>query len=315
MLRSKFLLLPGVLPIMLSRREFLASGVLAAASPLLAGERPLPTTSLWLAPATGLLEDLAGPDICQQLRVAADLGFPAFSEPDWLQLSPQAADQLADAARRCGLRCGPARAFVAAASLRDLRGWEQRITRELVALQHGGVSGLRLELGAELQNALQRNSATREAWLASCRRLADTAGTARQTLLLEPLPGSSGDATWVSRWVSVLDTARHPAWKLSCDTYLWGRAGFDWSALSPSVAALIGHVELADFPGGGPAGTGKLPLASFLANLQRAGYSGVVALRHGPVTGGFSHSTALVDLCDALLTDVSRSLQQHSRLA
>lgn len=299
---------------MLSRREFLASGLLAAASPLLAEERLLQTDSLALAPTTGLLENSAGTDVCHQLHAAADLGFSAFSEPDWLNFSAETAARFAETARQRDLRCGPARTFVPAASLHNLRAWEQQVGRQLSALQHGGVSGLRLELGGELQNALQESATARGAWLTSCRRLADLAAAANQTLLLEPLPRSTGSQDWIGPWLSVLEAARHPGWKMTCDTYLWGRAGFDWKLLDSSVAPFVGHVELADFPGGGPAGTGELPLAAVLAQLQRSGFAGIVALRHAPVSCGFTNNRTLVGLCSDLLNSVSRELQAAGSL-
>ena len=48
----------------------------------------------------------------------------------------------------------------------------------------------------------------------------------------------------------------------------------------------IAHVQIADAPGRGAPGTGDLPIARWLAELEQAGYDGFVGLEYLPAAGG-----------------------------
>jgi hydroxypyruvate isomerase len=49
-----------------------------------------------------------------------------------------------------------------------------------------------------------------------------------------------------------------------------------------AYAAKIAHVQIADAPGRGEPGTGKLDLDGYLARLEQAGYAGWVGLEYKP---------------------------------
>ncbi|MEV1170681.1 TIM barrel protein [Nonomuraea sp. NPDC049784] len=68
--------------------------------------------------------------------------------------------------------------------------------------------------------------------------------------------------------------------RMLADLYHLAVNGDDVAAMIAGDAALIGHVQIADAPGRGEPGTGKLPLDGWMSALQRAGYSGWVGLEY-----------------------------------
>ena len=66
------------------------------------------------------------------------------------------------------------------------------------------------------------------------------------------------------------------------DLYHLAANGGDVAGVIGQYAGRIGHVQIADHPGRGEPGTGELPLADYLAQLQTEGYEGHVALEYNP---------------------------------
>jgi hydroxypyruvate isomerase len=60
--------------------------------------------------------------------------------------------------------------------------------------------------------------------------------------------------------------------------------GDDIDAAIDRHTGLITHVQIADHPGRGEPGTGKLDLGRYLAALEEHGYSGWVSLEYQPTT-------------------------------
>jgi hydroxypyruvate isomerase len=69
---------------------------------------------------------------------------------------------------------------------------------------------------------------------------------------------------------------------LLADVYHLTGSGADPEAFVAEHAALIGHVQLADFPGRGRPGTGGIAIGRILAALDDAGYSGMIGLEYLP---------------------------------
>jgi hydroxypyruvate isomerase len=59
-------------------------------------------------------------------------------------------------------------------------------------------------------------------------------------------------------------------------------AGEDARAALRTHRELVSHVQIADVPGRHQPGTGKQPIAAFLADLDAGGYSGSVGLEYRP---------------------------------
>jgi hydroxypyruvate isomerase len=64
------------------------------------------------------------------------------------------------------------------------------------------------------------------------------------------------------------------------DVYHLGRAGVDPVAFFEQHGAAVGHVQIADVPGRGQPGTGRLPIGDALAALFRTGYDGHVGIEY-----------------------------------
>jgi hydroxypyruvate isomerase len=68
------------------------------------------------------------------------------------------------------------------------------------------------------------------------------------------------------------------------DLYHLARSGTDPVAFVDANHAVIGHVQLADYPGRGRPGSGSIPIARVLEALRRNGYAGMIGLEYRPDT-------------------------------
>jgi hydroxypyruvate isomerase len=68
------------------------------------------------------------------------------------------------------------------------------------------------------------------------------------------------------------------------DLFHLANNGDDVDAAIARHSKTAGHVQIADWPGRGEPGTGRLPLGRYLSDLGSAGYGGWVALEYVPTT-------------------------------
>jgi hydroxypyruvate isomerase len=118
---------------------------------------------------------------------------------------------------------------------------------------------------------------------------ADSAAREGISVMLEPLnPTDFPDYLLpnVETVLSLIERVGRPNVRVQFDTYHIARAGDDVLAAVRRCADLIGHVQFADCPGRHEPGTGELPFATILADLQKAGYSGPVGLEFTPLVPG-----------------------------
>jgi hydroxypyruvate isomerase len=69
------------------------------------------------------------------------------------------------------------------------------------------------------------------------------------------------------------------------DLYHLATNGDDIDGAIAAHASRIAHVQIADVPGRGEPGSGRLDLDGYLSRLERAGYDGWVALEYRPTVG------------------------------
>ncbi|MBO0747083.1 MAG: TIM barrel protein [Acidimicrobiaceae bacterium] len=149
-----------------------------------------------------------------------------------------------------------------------------------------GAVGFNALYGARLQGDLakeQHDLATESLVLA-----ARAAGEIGACVLVEPLSASRGTplltAADAAAVVGRVREAGGPAIGILCDLYHLGVNGDDIDAAIDRYTPVIAHVQIADHPGRGEPGTGKLDLDRYLAALQGQGYSGWVSLEYQPTT-------------------------------
>jgi len=102
------------------------------------------------------------------------------------------------------------------------------------------------------------------------------------TVVVEPVSGFTDypltSAADVVRLLDSCDGAVRANTGLLLDVYHLSVNGDDVACAITDHASRIKHVQIADAPGRGIPGSGELPIASWLAQLAQAGYSGRVAL-------------------------------------
>ena len=129
--------------------------------------------------------------------------------------------------------------------------------------------------------------ASRDAALATLERnlhyAADTLGRAGIEALLEPINGTDIPGVLVESLdtaLAVMDRVAHPNLRLLFDFYHIGQTDRDPVARLVESFARISHVQIADFPGRGAPGTGRLDFAAFFGTLANLGYAGWVGAEY-----------------------------------
>jgi hydroxypyruvate isomerase len=155
--------------------------------------------------------------------------------------------------------------------------------------------GIGEQLGASAFNALYGNrvegaSAAEQDELARANlgRAADAAALIGATVLVEAVSGpkpyplrTADDAAAVVQAVRV---DGHPNVAFLLDLFHLANNGDDLDAAIAKHADLTGHVQIADWPGRGEPGSGRLELDRLLADLATRGYDGWVGLEYKPTT-------------------------------
>ena len=117
-------------------------------------------------------------------------------------------------------------------------------------------------------------------------------------LLVEPLNAADRRSPVirnVSDAVSVLDSAGRPQQLgILFDAYHLYQEEPDLHESFDRARPFVRHIQIADHPGRGEPGTGKLPVAAFLAHVVASGYDGWVGCEFTPSTPAVVSSTRAV---------------------
>ena len=101
------------------------------------------------------------------------------------------------------------------------------------------------------------------------------------TVFLEPVSGAPAyPVKTAADALGVIEDVGADNLKLLADFYHLATNGDDVAAVIADHAAEFGHVQIADAPGRGQPGTGRLPLADWLAAATAGGYDGYVGLEY-----------------------------------
>ena len=125
--------------------------------------------------------------------------------------------------------------------------------------------------------------------VAAYRRVAQAVTAVGGTVLIEPLArGLNGDYP-LQTGEDVVELITGPLGgadgvALLFDLFHLGSNGVDLVTSVDRLLPWIGHVQVADSPGRGEPGTGRLPIADTLRTLWARGYDGLVACEYQPST-------------------------------
>lgn len=114
---------------------------------------------------------------------------------------------------------------------------------------------------------------------------ADLLGEAGAMALVEPLNPLDAPGYAVpthAQAEALVARLGHPNLKLQMDAYHAAACGDDPAAVMTRAAAMVGHVQIADFPGRGPPGSGGVDYAAFRDAVDRTGYAGWIGLEFKP---------------------------------
>jgi hydroxypyruvate isomerase len=154
------------------------------------------------------------------------------------------------------------------------------------------VADIAKRLGCHTFNALYGNrldgvspEQQDETALANLTRAASVLGAIGGRIVIEPVSGvaaypirTAADAIGVIERLGRTGGVHNVL--LLADLYHLAVNGDDVPAAISAYAGRTGHVQIADSPGRGEPGTGDLPLDTWLAALEAAGYSGPVGLEY-----------------------------------
>ena len=160
---------------------------------------------------------------------------------------------------------------------------ERAFTAAVELAQALGARQLNLLVGRELPGIGRARQ--REAVVDALRAFAPEAAARGLRILIEPVnaidhPGYMAPSPQEA--VELIEAAGSDALGLLLDVYHVARGGGDPLATIDCYGALIGHVQIADFPGRGQPGTGSLDVRGILERLYGSGYTGAVGLEYEP---------------------------------
>lgn len=105
------------------------------------------------------------------------------------------------------------------------------------------------------------------------------------TVLVEPVSGPKPyPLRTAADVIAVLDRVGADNLGFLCDLFHLANNGDDVDAAVATYASRIAHVQIADHPGRHEPGTGDLDLDRLVGDIERAGYTGHVALEYLPTT-------------------------------
>ncbi|SDJ32074.1 hydroxypyruvate isomerase [Nonomuraea maritima] len=141
------------------------------------------------------------------------------------------------------------------------------------------------ELGCGVLNALYGNDpgTDRELAVANLRRAADVAAGIGATVVVEALNSHENPhypITSSQQAFDLIDEVGRDNVAFLADLYHLNRMGEDVLELIDRHTPRFGHVQIADDPGRGRPGSGRMPFPEIFARLEAAGYRGHIGLEY-----------------------------------
>lgn len=236
-----------------------------------------------LVPCIEMLYQAEHPDFVQRIHAARAHGFDAVDMHLWRDKPLEA---VADAATAAGVQVfsfsvDPRASLVNPAEHATVLGGVRAavpVARRLSGARMIVASGFTMP---GVDDAVQRANVVRV--LREAARIAADGGA---QILLEPvhmvIGGSLMYVHTSRRGLDIVEAVDSPALRLLADVYHGAVTGETFEQAFADRVELVGHVQLADFPGRHEPGTGSLDWAGLVPLLRRRGYRGALGLEYLP---------------------------------
>lgn len=297
----------------ISRRKFLGSSLAAAAFPLSAVARGFsaPSSSekkqsfkLDYAPHFGMFSAHAGPNIIDQLKFMADMGFTALEDNGMMQRDRRIQELIAREMIRLQMRMG---VFVAHADFGNPTFVKNDdVTRSMLMEQTRKAVEVAHRVNAKWMTVVPGAYNPRLAWeyqTANCienlKWCAEICEKANVVMVLEPLNGLWDHPglflTKIPQAYQICRAVDSPSCKILNDLYhqqitegnLIRNIDMAWSE--------IAYFQIGDNPGRKEPGTGEINFKNIFKHIYNKGYRGIVGMEHGNSKAGKEGELAVIN--------------------
>ena len=301
----------------MKRREFLsnsmAAGIAAASlTPLVSvadeDEKGTKRFKLNYAPHFNMFKSMAGTDLIDQLKFAADQGFTAWEDNGMKKRPAELQEKIGRTMEQLGMQMG---VFVAHGSIgkvtfarKDKAVWEtvlqdirdsievaKRVNAKWVTVVPGNVDesgGDRLAMEYQTANVIEL-----------LRRCSDILDTYELVMVLEPLNWytNHGGAFLQGspQAYAICKAVNHPSCKILFDIY---HQQITEGNLIPNIEKCwdeIGYFQCGDNPGRKEPGTGEINFRNVFKYIHSREYEGVLGMEHGNSQKGAEGEQAVID--------------------
>lgn len=297
----------------MKRREFLSAGGLAGAALMTStvlraqttGAEPKHKFHLKYAPHFGMFANLAGQDLVDQLKFAADQGFTAWEDNDLKNRSVEDQDRIARTMEELGMTMG---VFVGS-----------RIDWSKPSLTTGG-GEVREQFLADIRSSVEVAKRAHAKWMTvvpgtvdqrqqpgyqtahvveSLRQAAEILEPHELVMVLEPLnwwanhPGLFLQT--IPQAFEICRAVDSPSCKILFDIY---HQQVSEGNLIPNMDKAwdeIAYFQIGDNPGRKEPGTGEINYRNVFAHIYEKGYKGVMGMEHGNSRSGKQGEQAVID--------------------
>jgi hydroxypyruvate isomerase len=177
--------------------------------------------------------------------------------------------------------------------------WRADFTRTLTFSRRAGAQAINVLAGGRIPSASR--AAQVDTMLVNLDWALGQLSMGDPVLLLEPLNGADRRSPLLRNVGDVLSLISMlggpPRLRLLFDAYHLFQEEADLLTALRAAGEVIGHVQIADFPGRNEPGSGEIPFSALLAEIERSGYPGWIGLEYFP--SGHQGSLDWLDLMEA----------------
>ena len=300
----------------MKRREFLTSTAAAsiAASTTLANTNPIQSDNpmdkfrLHYAPHFGMFKNLAGKDLIDQIKFAADQGFTAWEDNGMKGRSPEMQEKigktLADLDMKMGVFVAHASANKPTFAVKKEDVWQsvlndmkssievaKRVNAKWMTVVPGKADergGRRLAMGYQTANVVEL-----------LRRCCEIFEKDELVMVLEPLNWYTNHGgvflQGSPQAYEICKAVDHPSCKILFDIY---HQQITEGNLIPNIDLCwdeIGYFQCGDNPGRKEPGTGEINYRNVFGHIYKKGFKGIMGMEHGNSQGGKEGDQAVID--------------------